>query len=148
MHIHRGDAPSCAMSLHPERSRDGQVQRHPSKSHQPSPACQECHNSRTMPSTPFFYSSPRLDLGVIMLVPALVAAEFLISPSVSDLMSALQTDRHLSRNLWIVHTQSFYRQISSEDRSYARPEERFFFFFVWIFLFFIISRTIKLILAS
>ena len=97
---------------------------------------------------PSFIGSPRLDLGVIMLIPALVAAEFLISPPVSDLMSALQTDRHLSRNLWIVHTQCFYRQISSEDRSCARPEKRFFFFLVWIFLFFIISRTIKLILAS
>ena len=60
---------------------------------------------------PAFIRPSGLDLSIIVPVPAAVAAELLIRPSVLDLMSALKTDRDTSGNFLINHTPEFYMQI-------------------------------------
>lgn len=57
---------------------------------------------------PALVHPPGLDLSIIVPVPAAVAAELLIRPSVLDLMSALKTDWDTSGNFLINHTPEFY----------------------------------------
>lgn len=88
------------------------------------------------------------DLCIVIPVPALVATELLVRPSVPDLMSALQTYRYLPYNLRILHTHiGFELQISTGITSFAIAGNSFFFFLKHIFIFFMIWLTLKFILA-
>ena len=72
--------------------------------------------------------------------PALVAAEFLVRTSVTYLIAAFQTDRNMSRLLYIHHCHILYhRQISAAGKYFQIPGIMFFRFLSEVFLFFIIG---------
>lgn len=75
---------------------------------------------------------------------AFVAAEFLVCTSVPYLITTFQTDRNMSRLLYIHHCHILYcRQISAASRRFQTPGTMYFRFLSNVFPFFIPGSRIK-----
>jgi len=87
-------------------------------------------------------------VGIVMFVPALIAAELLIFPAVNDFVTTFKTSRLSFLLIFpVIHIQNITPQISKSRQVRTRSKISFFLFLMKIISFSDVSETDRKILS-